>query len=113
MSAALMQALLACWEWLTTGTLLKGLQWSAAALTIYGAWHLSAPARPISVGFAFFLAANAVWISYAWLTGQSGLLVQQVVLTFISLKGIWCGGVGFWLSSWLDGLFDIFTKEDK
>jgi len=107
----LQQALLASWQWLTVWTLVKALAWAGAALTIYGAWHLSEPQRPISVGFAFFLAANVVWIAYAWLTGQSGLLVQQVVLTLISLKGIWCGGVSAAVDAALDSLFDVFTKD--
>lgn len=78
----------ASWYWLTSWTLLKVLQWSAAALTIWGAWLLSEPSYPVSRGFTFFLGANGIWICYAWLTGQDGLLVQQIVLTGISLKGI-------------------------
>ena len=106
------QAAWASWQWLSVWTLLKALEWSAAALTIYGAWYLSAPSRPISVGFAFFLAANAVWLAYAWMTGQSGLLVQQLVLTIISLKGIWCGGFGAAVVAWLDGFFNTFTGDN-
>jgi hypothetical protein len=113
MSADVEQAAWACWQWLTVWTLLKGLEWSAAALTIYGAWYLSAPARPLSVGFAFFLAANMVWMTYAWLTGQSGLLVQQMVLTVISVKGIWCGGVGPAIDAFFDTYFDIFDGDER
>ncbi|MDP2369363.1 hypothetical protein [Rhodoferax sp.] len=90
LSEQLLQAAWLSWQWLTTWPLLKVLEWSAAALTIYGAWLLANPGhRWTSWGFVFFLAANVVWISYAWFTGQGGLFVQQLVLTGISLQGIW------------------------
>lgn len=84
-----LQAAWLSWQWLTTWPLDKTLGWSAAALTIYGAWLLANPAhRWTSWGFVFFLGANALWIYYAWLTGQGSLFVQQLVLTVISLQGI-------------------------
>lgn len=78
------------------------LEWSAALLTIWGAWLLSGADQRASRGFVLFLAANVVWILYAWLTSQSGLLVQQLALTYTSLRGIWLGLV----EPWLDWLFD-------
>lgn len=92
MSDQILQAAWLGWQWLTLWPLLKLLEWAAAALTIYGAWLLANPGhRWTSWGFVFFLGANALWISYAWLTGQHGLFVQQMVLTVISLQGIWNG----------------------
>ena len=86
----LLQAAWASWQWLTIWPLDKVLSWSAAALTIYGAWLLANPGhRWTSWGFVFFLGANALWIFYAWRTEQGSLFVQQLVLTAISLQGIW------------------------
>ncbi len=86
----LLQAAWASWQWLTIWPLDKVLSWSAAALTIYGAWLLANPGhRWTSWGFVFFLGANALWIAYAWRTEQGSLFVQQLVLTVISLQGIW------------------------
>lgn len=84
------QAVLASWHWLTTWPLDKVLAWSAAALTIYGAWLLANPGhRWTAWGFVFFLGANALWLAYAWRTDQGSIFVQQAVLTLISLQGIW------------------------
>jgi len=90
LSEQLLHAAWASWQWLTFWPVDKVLSWSAAALTIYGAWLLANPGhRWTSWGFVFFLGANALWISYAWRTGQGSLFVQQLVLTVISLQGIW------------------------
>lgn len=90
LSEQLLQAAWVSWQWLTIWPVDKVLSWSAAALTIYGAWLLANPGhRWTSWGFVFFLGANALWISYAWRTGQGSLFVQQLVLTVISLQGIW------------------------
>lgn len=90
MSQELLQAAWASWQWLTIWPLDKVLSWSAAALTIYGAWLLANPGhRWSSWGFVYFLGANALWIAYAWRTDQGSLFVQQLVLTAISLQGIW------------------------
>lgn len=103
----LLQAAWLSWQWLTVWPLLKVLEWSAAALTIYGAWLLANPGhRWTAWGFVFFLGANALWISYAWLTGQGGLFVQQLVLTGISLQGIWNGLIAPVLDTAFDQLFE-------
>lgn len=70
---------------------LQLIEWAAALLTIYGAWLLANKGRRASWGFVLFLAANGLWICFAWLTDHTGLLAQQVVLTAISLQGIWKG----------------------
>lgn len=90
LSEQLLQAAWLSWQWLTIWPVDKVLSWAAAALTIYGAWLLANPGhRWTSWGFVFFLGANALWISYAWRTDQGSLFVQQLVLTVISLQGIW------------------------
>lgn len=73
---------------MTPQIVLLVLEWGAAALTIYGAWLLANKGKHESWGFVLFLAANALWICFAWLQGHTGMLVQQLVLTAISLQGI-------------------------
>lgn len=72
-------------------TALTVLEWTAALLTIYGAWLLANKGKHASWGFVLFLGANALWIAFAWLQAHTGLMVQQLVLTAISLQGIWKG----------------------
>ena len=88
-------------------TALTVLEWLAAALTIYGAWLLASKGRYESWGFVLFLGANLLWICFAWLTAANGLLVQQLVLTAISLHGIWKG----LLAPRLDAVFEKYIGE--
>lgn len=67
---------------------LQLLEWAAALLTIAGSWLLANQGRRAPWGFVLYLGANALWICFAWLQGHTGLLVQQLVLTAISLQGI-------------------------
>lgn len=71
--------------------LLLCLEWVAALLTIWGAWLLSSGSTRAAWGWAFFLAANALWFAFGWLTAHHGLMLQQVVLSVISVRGIWNG----------------------
>lgn len=70
---------------------LQLIEWTAALVTIYGAWLLANKGTHAAWGFVLFLWANCLWIFFAWLTGHTGLMVQQLVLTAISLQGIWKG----------------------
>jgi nicotinamide riboside transporter PnuC len=67
------------------------LEWSAAVLTIAGAWLLANNGRRAPWGWVLFLAANMAWIAFAWLQAHTGLMVQQLVLTTVSLQGVWKG----------------------
>lgn len=69
-------------------TALQAMEWGAAALTIGGSWLLANRGQRAAWGFVLFLGANALWICFAWLQGHTGMLVQQLVLTAISLQGI-------------------------
>lgn len=82
------------------------LEWLAALLTIWGAWLLASKRPGAARGWLLFLAANGLWIAFALDAGLRGLLVQQLVLTCISLKGIWTGLVKPWLDRAADELID-------
>ena len=85
------------------------LEWLAAALTICGAWLLANKGKRESWGFVLFLGANVLWIAFAWLQAHTGLMVQQLVLTAISLQGIWKGLVEPRNKS----VFELIAKELK
>ncbi len=40
-------------------------------------------------GFVLFTTCSTAWIAYGFLTGEDALAVQNVVLTFINLLGIY------------------------
>lgn len=69
----------------------QALEWAAALLTIWGAWLLACKGKHAAWGWVLFLGANLLWIAFAWLQAHTGLMVQQLVLTVISLQGIWIG----------------------
>lgn len=81
------------------------IEWLAALLTIWGAWLLANKGPRESWGFVLFLAANALWICFAWLQAHTGMLVQQAVLSAISLHGIWKGLLAPWWD--LDNALDV------
>lgn len=85
------------------------LEWSAALLTIVGAWLLSGTGRRAPWGFVLFLGANGLWICFALRADLNGLFWQQVVLTVVSLRGIWRGLV----EPWLDGVIEQLIEEQK
>lgn len=69
-------------------TTLHLIEWAAALFTIGGSWLLANQGRRAPWGFVLYLGANVLWICFAWLQGHTGMLVQQLVLTAISLQGI-------------------------
>ena len=89
------------------------LEWSAALLTIGGAWLLASASAHAARGWLLFLAANGLWIAFALQAGLTGLLVQQLVLTCISLKGIWTGLVEPWLDQRCVEIFDNVKGSHK
>lgn len=89
------------------------LEWSAALLTIGGAWLLASASAHAARGWLLFLAANVLWIAFALQAGLTGLLVQQLVLTCISLKGIYNGLVEPWLDQRCAEIFDNVKGSHK
>ncbi|MES1977336.1 MAG: hypothetical protein V4451_04825 [Pseudomonadota bacterium] len=105
----LQQAAWMSWQWLTFWDWPKVVEWTGAALTIYGAWLLTLTTPRAPWGFVFFLAANGVWMYFATLTSLGGLFTQQAVLTVISCKGIWAQLA----APRLEALFTNFIEEPK
>ncbi len=67
---------------------LNALQWPAMAVTLIAAWLVaSTRARRRSVGFWCFIASNVLWIVWGWHDQAYALIVLQVGLFLLNLRG--------------------------
>ena len=65
------------------------LQWPAMAVTIGAAWLVaSTQKRRRLVGFALFLASNALWIAWGWSDAAWALVALQAVLVITNVRGV-------------------------
>jgi hypothetical protein len=64
------------------------LQWPAMVVTITASW-LVASSRPgrRNLGFWLFLASNALWVAWGWHVGAVALIVLQVGLAAMNIRG--------------------------
>ena len=64
------------------------LQWPAMAVTLYAAWLVaSLDKRRREQGFWWFLASNVLWIAWGWQAQAWALIVLQVGLFAMNLRG--------------------------
>ena len=64
------------------------LQWPAMVTTVAAAWcvaSLSPTQR--KAGFWIFLLSNVLWIVWGWSTGAAALVVLQVALAIMNIRG--------------------------
>jgi hypothetical protein len=67
---------------------LDTLQWPAAAVTVLAAWLVASQVkRRRELGFWCFFASNALWIAWAWHTRAYGLIVLQLALAALNIRG--------------------------
>jgi hypothetical protein len=65
------------------------LQWPAMIVTIAAAWLVgSRSARRRTVGFWLFLLSNAMWIVWGWHSRAYALVVLQVGLAIMNIRGV-------------------------
>ena len=64
------------------------LQWPAMAVTVGAAW-LTGSGRPgrRMAGFWLFLCSNLLWMAWGWHSGAWALIVLQVALAALNLRG--------------------------
>ena len=64
------------------------LQWPAMAVTVAAAW-LTGSRRPgrRMAGFWLFLTSNVLWLAWGWHTEAWALMVLQVALAAMNLRG--------------------------
>lgn len=67
---------------------LDAVQWPAMVVTIVAAWLVGSTSRPRRLaGFWIFLASNALWIVWGWHTSAWALIVLQVALAAMNIRG--------------------------
>lgn len=64
------------------------VQWPAMGVTVLAAYFVaSLSKRRRSIGFWLFLASNALWIAWGWYAGAAALIVLQVALAALNIRG--------------------------
>jgi glucose dehydrogenase len=69
--------------------MLDWLQWPAMAATLVAAWLVASQRRARRLaGFALFVVSNALWIVWAVPAGAYALVVLQIGLFVLNVRGI-------------------------
>jgi hypothetical protein len=64
------------------------LQWPAMVVTVAAAYFVASQSkRRRSAGFWLFLVSNALWIAWGAYAGAFALIVLQVALAFMNIRG--------------------------
>ena len=64
------------------------LQWPAMAITVLAGWLVSSSSQARRKwGFWFFLLSNALWIAWGAVAHAYALIVLQVCLAFMNIRG--------------------------
>ena len=64
------------------------VQWPAMVVTVAAAWLIgSQRKRRRNVGFWLFLLSNVLWITWAWDVRAWALIVLQVALAVLNVRG--------------------------
>ncbi len=70
--------------------LLDLLQWPAMIVTVIAAWLVASKSqRKRTVGFWVFLASNVLWSAWGWHSGAYALIVLQVCLAAMNVRGVY------------------------
>ncbi|HKU13378.1 MAG TPA: hypothetical protein VJQ52_03230 [Steroidobacteraceae bacterium] len=68
---------------------LSALQWPAMIVTLIAAWLVASQSdRKRTVGFWCFIASNILWIVWAVPAGAYALIVLQVGLFALNVRGV-------------------------
>ncbi len=69
--------------------LIDAMQWPAMVVTVAASWLVgSTHPRRRSAGFWLFLASNALWVAWGWHGGAPALVVLQVCLAAMNVRGM-------------------------
>ena len=68
--------------------MLDAVQWPAMAITVLASW-LVASSNEARRGWGFwvFLISNALWIAWGWHTAAWALVVLQICLVVMNIRG--------------------------
>jgi hypothetical protein len=68
--------------------LLIFLQWPAMMTTLISAWMVASQSKQKRVlGFLSFIISNFLWILWGWHDGAYALIVMQLGLLFLNIRG--------------------------
>ncbi|MDP9043717.1 MAG: hypothetical protein M3O01_02825 [Pseudomonadota bacterium] len=67
---------------------LDAMQWPAMVVTLAASWLVASKRRTRRYwGFATFMLSNAMWIAWGWHTASYALVVLQIGLFFMNVRG--------------------------
>lgn len=67
---------------------LHQLQWLAMVVTIAAAWLIASQTkRKRQAGFWLFLVSNALWVIWGWYDRAYALVVLQIALALLNIRG--------------------------
>lgn len=67
---------------------LNSLQWPAMATTLMSAWLVASQTKQKrGLGFWSFMISNVLWVIWGWHDGAYALIVMQVWLLFLNIRG--------------------------
>jgi hypothetical protein len=67
---------------------IDALQWPAMLVTVIAAWLIASQSKGRrKVGFWIFLLSNALWIVWGWHGSAYALVVLQVALAILNIRG--------------------------
>lgn len=67
---------------------LQLMQWPAMVVTVLSAWLVGAQSkRKRMIGFWSFLVSNVLWIVWGWYAHAYALVVLQVALAILNIRG--------------------------
>jgi len=67
---------------------LHQVQWLAMLVTILAAWLIASQSkRRRKLGFWLFLVSNALWVTWGWYDHAYALVVLQVALALLNIRG--------------------------
>ncbi len=67
---------------------LTHLQWPAMVVTIFASWLVGSKAKKKrETGFWVFLVSNALWVVWGWSDGAYALIVMQIGLATLNIRG--------------------------
>jgi hypothetical protein len=66
------------------------LQWPAMVVTVLASWLVASQSkRKRTIGFWVFLLSNVLWTVWGWHTRAYALIVLQVLLAAMNIRGVY------------------------
>jgi hypothetical protein len=65
------------------------LQWPAMVVTVLAAWLVASQSKHRrEIGFRCFLLSNVLWTIWGWNSGAYALVLLQVALAALNIRGV-------------------------